>query len=135
MNGQELPYHQIPEYPEDYGSGNIVARMIDGLGFRYYWATEGLRPQDLAYKPSEDGRSVLETLQHIYGMSETVLETPKGEPSLRPKDFTNMTFEELRKGTLDNLFSASNLLKGQNKDIDTCANLLEPTVLSDSASN
>ena len=33
MNGQELPYHQIPEYPEDYGSWkHVVGRMIDGLG-------------------------------------------------------------------------------------------------------
>ena len=116
MKAQDLPYHQIPEYPEDYGPGNVVGRMIDGLGYRFYWATDGLRPEDLQYKPSEDGRSVLETLQHIYGMSETVLEAPKREPSIRPKDFSQLTFEELRKGTLDNLFAASNLLKGQSKE-------------------
>lgn len=53
----ELPYKQIPEYPEQYTSGNVIARFIDGLGYRYYWATEGLREQDLAYKPSEKGKN------------------------------------------------------------------------------
>ena len=26
----ELPYHEIPEYPENYTSENIMSRMIDG---------------------------------------------------------------------------------------------------------
>lgn len=110
----KLPYYQIPEYPEDYTAGNVVARMIDGLGYRYYWATEGLTTSDLSYKPSEKGRTVLETLQHIYGMSEMILESPKGEPSIRPKDFSAYSFEDLRKKTLENLQSASNLLKGKS---------------------
>ncbi len=116
MSAQDLPYRQIPEYPETSTSGNIVGRMIDGLGYRYYWATEGLRPEDLAYKPSEDGRTVLETLQHIYGMSEMILESPRGEPSVRPKDFSQLTFAQLRRGTLENLEMASELMKGKTAE-------------------
>jgi hypothetical protein len=26
--------------------------MVDGLGFHYFWATEGLTDKDLAYHPS-----------------------------------------------------------------------------------
>jgi len=51
MSAQEadapLPYHTIPEAPENYTAGTMVSRMIDGLGFRYYWATEGLTPDNL----------------------------------------------------------------------------------------
>lgn len=112
----DLPYHEIPDSPEDYISGNIVGRMIDGLGYRYYWATKGLNESDLLYKPSENGRTVLETLQHIYGMSEMILESPKGEPSIRPKDFSKFSFEELRAKTLKNLEAASKLLKGKDTD-------------------
>ncbi len=110
----QLPYHQIPDYPEDYSSGNIVGRIIDGLGYRYYWATEGLTAEDLNYRPSEEGRSILEILQHIYGMSEMILESPQGKPSIRPKDFSIFPFEELRQKTLENLQNASNLIKGKN---------------------
>ncbi|AKA34844.1 DinB family protein [Flagellimonas lutaonensis] len=109
MSAQELPYRQIPDYPSEYTSGNIVSRMVDGLGYRYYWATEGLRQQDLDYRPSEEGRTVLETLQHIYGMSEMILNTPSATPNVRPKDFSGYSFEALRKMTLENLQKASAL--------------------------
>ena len=58
----DLPYQQIPDYPENYGAQTVVKRLLDGLGFRFYWATEGLNEQDLSYKPSPDGRSLEETL-------------------------------------------------------------------------
>lgn len=112
----ELPYHQIPESPTDYTTGNVIGRMIDGLGYRYHWATEGLTKTDLAYKASEEGRTILETLQHIYGMSEVILESPKGEPSVRPKDFSKYSFEELRRKTLENLEAASGVVKGKTAD-------------------
>jgi hypothetical protein len=41
INSQgKLPYREIPMMKESYTAQNTVARMIDGLGFRYYWATE-----------------------------------------------------------------------------------------------
>ena len=60
----DLPYYQIPDYPEAYNAATVAARMIDGLGFRYYWATESLREEDLSFQPNEDARTVLETLDH-----------------------------------------------------------------------
>ena len=64
-----LPYAEIPEAPENYTAGAVVSRMIDGLGFRYYWASEGLTEKDLAYTPGNDGRTIEQTLKHIYGLS------------------------------------------------------------------
>lgn len=107
MTAQDLPYKKIPDYPETYSSGNIVSRMVDGLGFRYYWATDGLTDSDLRYQPTKESRNVLETLQHIYGMSEMILNTLDAKPNIRPKDFSIYTFEELRKKTLENLDAAS----------------------------
>ena len=54
---QDLPYYEIPAYPEVYSQGTVTARMIDGLGFRYYWATEGLREVDLKFKPNDEART------------------------------------------------------------------------------
>lgn len=110
---KELPYHQIPDYPEDYSPGNVVARMIDGLGFRFYWATEGLTEKDLAYKPSEVGRTIMETIRHIHGMSENIKNAPTATPNVR-KDLTKLSFEELRKGTLQNLKAASDMVVGKD---------------------
>lgn len=101
----ELPYHQIPNYPEVYTPENVAARMIDGLGYRYYWATLGLREVDFAYKPSEDSRTTGETIDHIYGLSWFILSAPKS------KTKEELNFEEKRKRTLENFQLASNRLK------------------------
>ena len=67
QDNEKLPYYELPEYSETYTAGTVAARMIDGLGFRYYWATEGLRDEDLDFKPSEDARTTKETIDHIVG--------------------------------------------------------------------
>lgn len=115
----ELPYHQIPDYAEDYTPGNVVARMIDGLGYRFYWASEGLTEKDLEYKPSQDGRTTLETLQHICGMSYTILNAPSATPNER-RDLSGFSYAELRKKTLENFKAASTAVSGkQPEDFET----------------
>jgi len=107
----ELPYYQIPDYPEKYTAATTAARMIDGLGFRYYWATESLREEDLNFKPNDDARTVLETLDHIHGLSRVIVNAAKKEPNIRGGEKPEYTFEQLRKMTLENLKEASDLLK------------------------
>lgn len=112
----ELPYHQIPDHAETYSAGNIVSRMIDGLGYRYYWATEGLTEKDLQYKPSADGRSLLETMEHIYVMSNNIVLAPDAKPYERPKTPTKYSYKELRELTLKNLEAASNKVLGKSSE-------------------
>ena len=107
-NAQDkLPYERIPSPAEEYTAGSVVSRMLDGLGFRYYWATEGLRPEDLKFKPSEDARTAEETLDHILGLSQVVLNSALGVPNGAPQP--KMTFEEKRKKTLLNIQQASEI--------------------------
>ncbi|MEQ8925971.1 MAG: hypothetical protein RLO81_09185, partial [Fulvivirga sp.] len=82
-NAQELPFREVSDYPDKYTAGTTVARMIEGLGFRYYWATDSLREEDLNYKPSADGRTTLETLHHIYEMSFMIKNATIGEVNQR----------------------------------------------------
>lgn len=112
-----LPYNQIPDYPEEYSANNVAARMVDGLGFRYYWATKDLREEDLEYSPSEDSRTSRQTLEHIYGLSRTIMHGPQSKVNSYPKE--DLDFDELRKRTLENLALASKLLKeGKERDMD-----------------
>ncbi len=115
-NTMQLPYQQIPEYPENYTVGNVISRFIDGLGYRYYWATEGLTENDLKYAPSKDGRTTLQTLEHIYGLSESILNAPQNTPNIRPYDIPKMSFDQLRRKTLVNLKEASELFLGKSAD-------------------
>lgn len=117
MNAQnkELPYYEIPDYPSEYNEGTVVARLIDGLGFRYYWATEGLRDEDLAFKPSEKGRTTAETIDHIYGLTNTIINSALKKPNV-PTDEAEMTFKEKRAKTLNLLKQAADIFR-DSKDL------------------
>lgn len=112
----ELPYKEIPAHPEAYTPGNLVARMIDGLGYRFYWATEGLTEKDLAYRPSEDGRSILETMAHINTMSNNILLAPDAQPFEKSLYPTPASYAELRAQTLQNLKAASTKMLGKSAE-------------------
>ena len=109
---QGLPYREIPDYPETYTAAHVVARMVDGLGFRFYWATEGLRQEDLAFRPTPEARSSEETIDHILGLSTILLNSLKNQPNVRSGEETSpLSFEVKRKKTLETLKEASDLLK------------------------
>ena len=110
MAQDELPYYEIPDYPEKFTDCTVAARMIDGLGFRYYWASEGLTEKDLAYKPSESGRSMDETLDHILGLSDFILKTCMKE-EIGARTDEKLSYEEKRKRTLLNLKKAADILR------------------------
>lgn len=111
MKNLEIPYYEIPAAPETYNACTVAARMVDGLGFRYYWATEGLREEDLAYKTSASSRTTKETIEHIYGLVQVTLNAVKKVPNVRPSEEDEMTFAERRKATLLMLKEASDILR------------------------
>ena len=114
---EKLPYEEIGDSPETYTSATVAARMIDGLGYRYYWATEGLREEDLNFKPSDDARTTMETIFHLYGLSGTIVNASKNAPNIRPAENVPEGYEPLRAATLKNLAEASEILK-KNPDQD-----------------
>lgn len=111
---QKDHYYNIPDAPKEYNAGTVVSRMIDGLGFRYYWATYKLRPEDLSYKPSKDARTTEETIDHILGLSQVILNSALKVPNEKPQP--EMTYAEKRKKTLENIRKASAIFK-KSKDL------------------
>ena len=108
---KDLPYYEIEDHDIAYTAGSAAARMIDGLGFRYYWASEGLRAEDLAYKASESGRTSAETIDHIYGLTKFILGAVNIETVNRKEEGAKMTFTEKRKQTLLYLEQIAELLR------------------------
>lgn len=114
----ELPYREIPAYPDSFSAENTVARMIDGVGFRFYWATEGLRPEDLAFRPTPEARNSEETIDHILGLSTVILHAVEGKPNVRSgEESSPLSFEVKRRQTLENLYTASTLLKTSGRTL------------------
>ena len=112
---QELPFSSIPITAESYSAGTSISRMIQGLGFRYYWATEGLKAQDLSYRPSSEAQNTIETIQHIFQLSKTILNAAKNNPSLRPAPEPPADLSELRKATLNDLKEAAAIFENSNE--------------------
>src|SRR6478609_4632019 len=110
-----LPFKEIPDYAESFSAGSLASRLIDGLGFRYYWATEGLRDQDLNFKPSLDSRTTLQTLEHIYEMSILIVNATEQRVNLPGQD-KKLPFLEMRRVTLENFQKASTILKSASDE-------------------
>ncbi|WP_194768511.1 hypothetical protein [Tamlana sp. I1] len=113
MTEAQLPFYEIPEAPESYTAGTVAARMVDGLGFRYFWASEGLTDKDLSMKASESGRTSAETIEHIYGLSKFI----RNQIVVDNKDLNKeeLSFEAKRKQTLLNLKMVSDVLRNTEK--------------------
>lgn len=110
----DLPYYEISEYPETYSSVNIISRMIDGLGFRFYWASEKLTKTDLDYKISKDSRSTIETINHIHSLSVMILNAVLNKTN-DIKEEKNLDYETLRRNTLLNFKRSSEIIsKSEN---------------------
>jgi hypothetical protein len=110
----ELPYRAIPDHPSEYTAATVAARVVDGVGFRYYWASEGLREDDLKYKPNEDARTTHETLIHIYELSLVLANSVKSIPNEGSSGAEKFSFDELREKTLDNIKQTSDILKSSS---------------------
>ena len=106
---RELPYYEVPDYPETFTAGTMAARMVDALGFRFYWATEGLTDTDLDYKPNDGNRSTLETVDHILGLSNIIVNSTFNKANVQTQN--ELSFEETRVLILNNLKTAADILR------------------------
>ena len=134
MSASELPYDVVPPPPDQYTAGTVLGRYMDGLGFRYHWATEGLFNQDMDYRICESSRSTKETLAHILNMVTMVECALTGETYEMPEKEVSLGLAELRQATLHRIEWISDQLKGSTAtDFDTRTDrppiVVAPTVL------
>ena len=109
-------FKDISEYPTEINNGNIISRMINGLGYRYYWATENLKENDLMYRPSKDAYSTKETIVHIFTLSKTVYNTTLSKINERPDIDIPGDYESIRNETLQFLEKASKNFSNLNSE-------------------
>jgi len=58
-------FHRIPPYPESVSGTTVLGRLLDGLGFRFRWSTEGLSDDDYEFRPAPDCMSIEELVRHV----------------------------------------------------------------------
>ena len=113
---KKLPFYQIQEAPDEISSTNIMVRMVQGLGFRYHWATQDLTEKDLKYRPSKDAISNFETIKHIYNLSNTIYNSTKTSTNIRSEKKVPTDYRSLRRETLNNLKLTSEAFESFNDE-------------------
>ena len=93
-----MDYYNIPEYPKTVSAATILIRLLDGLAFRYRWATENLTQHNLAFKPCETSMSMFELLNHIHHLA-TVINKSVNAVEIE-KTVVTLEFDALRSETI-----------------------------------
>ena len=96
-------FSQIEEYPTEVSVSTITYRIVDSLGFRYFWATEGLGDKDGAFEPGNGGRNLHQNLSHIYNMVDFIANFFEGETTVFPEKEHSLDLVDLRYKTLDRI--------------------------------
>lgn len=89
-------YHTLPAAPEDITAATVICRLLAGMGFRLYWATDELTEELYAFQPSEGARSIGETIEHIWDLLHWLYTALESEGKTKPD-----SPEALRDGALE----------------------------------
>ncbi|EPR72962.1 hypothetical protein ADIWIN_2050 [Winogradskyella psychrotolerans RS-3] len=112
QNNDDLPYYELPEASEEFTAGTMAARMIDALGFRFYWSTDSLTSKDLVFRANQEGKSTEEIIIHIYNLSNTIVNSTLKQSNHKEKE--DLSYAELRSKTLHNLKTAADILRASD---------------------
>jgi hypothetical protein len=91
-------YTDIPQPPDEANAATVLVRLVDGIAFRYRWATEKLPEESLRLQPSEDSWTLRELLEHVRGLASWIagiIDAPLPE-----RDKSGDLVAQLRKETL-----------------------------------
>lgn len=81
-----IPYESVETYPEEITATSVIVRMLDGLGFRFRYATEGLTSQDYQFSPGQGCRTIGEIVEHVWGLFNWICQNIFGEGETRPEE-------------------------------------------------
>ena len=95
-------FRSVTTYPQQENANGIVMRLIDGLGFRFYWATEGLTEADYGFSPGDGCQTIGELVGHIWGLVNWIHLNVLGEgiAAQRPEDLAGRR-EQIFQGLCD----------------------------------
>ena len=96
-NHQELPFEDISKTPTELTATNTILRMVEGLAFRYRWATENLSEEDIKFRPHPTSMSIEEVNSHIFDLVDSTFRVFGGEK--QNKETLN-SFQDIRESNL-----------------------------------
>jgi hypothetical protein len=88
------------------GSGNVsgsavLVRLVEGIGFRFTWATEGLREPDLSFRTTPETMCIAEQAGHVLELVSWVAASAGAIPAGPQKPESPPPFPEVRQRVLE----------------------------------
>jgi hypothetical protein len=96
MTTPSFDFRSLPPGPETVTGSAVLVRLVEGIGFRFTWATEGLREPDLAYRPTPQTMSIAELVGHVLELVAWVAAAAGAIPAGPQKPESPLPFPEIR---------------------------------------
>jgi hypothetical protein len=86
---ETIPFISVDTYPQQITASSIIVRLLDGLGYRFRYATESLKEKDYNYNPGEGCNTIAFLIDHIWGLVNWVYLSVTGEKETKPQTTTD----------------------------------------------
>ncbi len=69
MSEPAFDFRTLPPGPATVTGSAVLVRLVEGIGFRFLWATESLRDADLSFRPTPETMSIDDLARHVLGLA------------------------------------------------------------------
>ena len=101
MRASSFDFRSLPPGPGTVTGSAVLVRLVEGIGFRFTWATEGLRDPDLAFRPTPETMCIAEQAGHVLQLVSWVAAAAGAIPDGPKKQESPPSFPEIRQRILE----------------------------------
>jgi hypothetical protein len=116
MSETAFDFRTLPPGPGTVTGSAVLVRLVEGIGFRFLWATESLRDTDLSFRPTPETMSIHELARHVLGLATWVAVAAGALPEGTKAPAPETPFLEVRQRVLEVLAGLRARLAGSSDE-------------------
>jgi len=101
MPAPSFDFRSLPPGPETVTGSAVFVRLVEGIGFRFFWATEGLRESDLSFRPTPETMTVADLAGHVLELAAWAAVAAGAIPAEPQEPEFSPAFPEIRMRVLE----------------------------------
>jgi hypothetical protein len=116
MSEPAFDFRTLASGPATVTGSAVLVRLVEGIGFRFLWATESLRDADLSFRPTPETMSIHELAAHVLALATWVAVAAGALPATSTAPGPAASFTEIRQRVLEVLALVRTRLAGLRDD-------------------
>jgi hypothetical protein len=101
MAPPSFDFRSLPPGPAAVSGSAVLVRLVEGIGFRFTWATEGLREPDRSFRTTPETMCIAELAGHVLELVSWVAFSAGAIPAGPQKPESPPPFPEVRQRILE----------------------------------